>query len=95
MTDVVNEDEFLRQLTKDFLRDMLNQLNSLDSKIKNREANNIAIFGHTLKGSGAMFGFPEISKLGIQLEEEARAEYWEGVRDTTNKLIKVIENLLR
>lgn len=95
MTDTVNEDEFLQQLAKDFLSDMLTQLNSLDSKIKNREVTNLAAFGHTLKGSGAMFGYPEISRLGLQLEGEAQAEHWDGVRDTANKLIVVIENLLK
>ena len=94
MADPVNEDEFLQQLTKDYLRDMLTELNSVESKISNNEVVGLTTFGHTLKGSGTMFGFPEISKLGIQLEEEARAESWDRVRETTKKLIAVIENLL-
>jgi HPt (histidine-containing phosphotransfer) domain-containing protein len=95
MADTEKEDEFLQQLTKDYLRDMLTELNSVESKISQREGTVLATFGHTLKGSGAMFGFPEISQLGIQIEDEARAENWNGVRDTTKKLIAVIEKLLQ
>jgi HPt (histidine-containing phosphotransfer) domain-containing protein len=95
MPDTLNEDEFLRQLTKDYLRDMLRELNSIDAKISDHDSNMLAVFGHTLKGSGTMFGFPEISNLGIQLEEKARAESWDEVRDTAKKLIAVIENLLQ
>jgi HPt (histidine-containing phosphotransfer) domain-containing protein len=95
MPDDPNEDEFLRQLTKDYLRDMLVELNALEPKIVRHEGNVLAAFGHTLKGSGTMFGFPEISELGIQLEEKARAESWDGVRDTVKKLITVIMNLIQ
>jgi HPt (histidine-containing phosphotransfer) domain-containing protein len=95
MSDTLNEDEFLRQLTKDYLRDMLVELNSIESKISHHDGNVLAAFGHTLKGSGAMFGFPEISNLGIQLEEKARAESWDEVRDTAKKLIAVIEKFLQ
>ena len=95
MTDTEKEDEFLQQLTKDYLRDMLIELRSVEVKVSRREGEVLAAFGHTLKGSGSMFGFPEITQLGLQIEEEAQAEHWDGVMETTRKLIAVIEKLLQ
>jgi HPt (histidine-containing phosphotransfer) domain-containing protein len=31
----------------------------------------LAVLGHNLKGSGASFGFPEISRIGVALEQSA------------------------
>lgn len=95
MTDSDTDDEFIKQLAKDFVRDMLTQLKSLDSKIKNREVAELAVFGHTLKGSGTIFGYPEISELGMHLEDAVRAGDWDGVENNTKKLIEFIENILQ
>ncbi len=95
MADPTNEDEFFRDLAVNFLRDMLVQTETLDSKISQRAKEEIAVFGHTLKGSGAMFGFPEISALGLRLEDAARAEQWDNARETSAAIRKAIERDLR
>ena len=94
MTETAGEDEFLKELAANFLRDMLVQTEALEANIQGQEKEKIAVFGHTLRGSGAMFGFPEISVLGTQLEDAARAEHWEIARETSRTLRKVIEKSL-
>lgn len=44
--------------------------------------------GHNLKGNGISFGFPELSRLGEELESSAQGSNW----DHTKKLIDSFES---
>ena len=51
---------------------------------------NLALLGHNIKGSGASFGFPEISRIGVALQDSAEQS------DTvaTGALLRELEHYL-
>lgn len=42
--------------------------------------------GHRLKGNGVTFGYPELSKLGEEMENSARSSDVSTMRSTVNEL---------
>ncbi len=94
MTDNTRDDENIRQLTKEFLADTLDHLKSMEPLLREQRPETVLLLGHTLKGTGAIFGFPEISELGTRLEETVGAGDWDGAAEITKKLIDLIHNLL-
>ncbi len=52
------------------------------------------IIGHRLKGHGETFGFPQISSFGILMEEAAKGQDMEKLREIIHSLEEVVhENL--
>lgn len=60
-----------RALAAMFLAAREADLVRLDSAIPAGDFATVAAVGHTFRGSGATFGFPEASRLGAQLEAAA------------------------
>lgn len=51
--------------------------------------------GHRLKGNGKTFGYPEISIIGITLEEAALARDKDKLRDAIDELVIHVEKNLK
>jgi HPt (histidine-containing phosphotransfer) domain-containing protein len=58
----------------------------LEEALRRSDFDAIARIGHTLRGNGAAFAFPEVSDVGEAIEAAARAQSREGVRDGIARL---------
>ncbi len=53
------------------------------------------VIGHRLKGHGETFGFPQISRLGISMEEAAKVQDMEKLKEIINSLDESVEENLK
>lgn len=65
------------------LRDLLNEQNF----------EKIRVLAHNMKGSGSGYGFPELSKLGAEIEKSAKAQEREELEQQTNALQALLTSL--
>ena len=55
-----------------YVRNLEESCTNLQKALKNKDFTEIGFIGHSMKGSGASYGFPEISELGSEMEEAAK-----------------------
>ena len=53
------------------------------------------VIGHRLKGHGETFGFPKISSIGISMEEAAKEQNIEKLKEVVSELDKNVEENLK
>jgi HPt (histidine-containing phosphotransfer) domain-containing protein len=68
------------QLVDDYLKRRWIDLDYCKNALMQKDYPSLKQVGHRLKGNGAMFGFPEISSIGKDLEREATLEDQERVQ---------------
>ncbi len=89
-----NDDELMRTLARNFLSDMHDQLDKINTSLSERRNDELIIFGHTLKGTGAMFGYEELSGVGARFEEEAKKEHWENLATLRDEIKTIMDYYL-
>ena len=55
----------------------------------------IEMIGHKLKGNGSTFGYPELTQLGLAIEEAAKKLDLEKLRELNLKFEERVRNYLR
>jgi CheY-like chemotaxis protein len=68
-------------------RDVLRMMELLPSK----GLNELRVFGHDMKGTGACYGFPELTKLGAAIEAAAKAGDLAQLADQLSKVSHYVE----
>jgi hypothetical protein len=68
------------QLVKNYLIRRWQELENCKNAIERADFLFLQQVGHRLKGNGEMFGFPEISCIGKNLEQEATFENYEQTK---------------
>ena len=76
-----------------YLNDRAKDLTALSELLESSDFDGIVVIGHKLKGSGASFGFPEISRLGGALERAAESHETEAVRQNLAAFRRVMRNI--
>ena len=84
-------DPFARQLKGRYLARRQTDLQNLAQALADRDFAAIQLSGHNMFGSGAAYGFGEITAIGERLEQAAEARETEAIRE----LIGDLENFLR
>jgi len=74
-----------------FIENILKQIQNLEPNLINREWRPLMRFGHSLKGSGASFGFQSVSDWGARLETAALQENFASYSEH----FKALENFLK
>lgn len=87
-------DEDVLAMMPRFLRTLERDIGALEAALGAWDVAAIARLGHGMKGSASSFGFPEISRLGGQLEEAARAGDERGIRATAEALSRYVKRVL-
>lgn len=59
----------------------LEDLETCRQSLASRDFETIERIGHKLKGNGVTFGFPELSKLGEELETSAQQSDWGHIQN--------------
>jgi HPt (histidine-containing phosphotransfer) domain-containing protein len=86
------EDE-IAALIPDYLANRRADVRSLRIALAADDFATVATLGHRMKGSGASFGLPRVSKLGQRLEEAGQQEDEGRARKATEELDRLIDSL--
>jgi len=73
---VGNDPEFLREVLEDFVRYAQSQITSIRAAVVNRDAEQMKIPAHRLKGSASLVGACQVVDACTQLETMAGASDW-------------------
>jgi len=85
------EENYIRELATHYLSDLLKEVNDLEEFIYRRDAVQVKIFGHRMKGTAGTLGLEEIYDLGNQIEEEAKSNNWDSIQILQSKLREAIQ----
>lgn len=68
-------------------------IQNLDKKLSPREFETFKFFGHNIKGNGVAYGFPEISKIGAELEIAAKEQDYASLTTVFDKLKRYVDGI--
>ncbi|SMF36633.1 Hpt domain-containing protein [Desulfovibrio gilichinskyi] len=90
---IIKVDEDLEQIMPRYLEIRHKELVELEEAIKTENFDQIRMLGHKLKGTGAAYGFEELTRLGQLIEDKACAKIMEEVPESTAQIRKYLENV--
>jgi HPt (histidine-containing phosphotransfer) domain-containing protein len=63
--------ELPRTLVSEYLDDSREDLSTLDAALTASDYDRAQVFGHQMKATGRPYGFPDLTRLGIAIEQAA------------------------
>jgi CheY-like chemotaxis protein/HPt (histidine-containing phosphotransfer) domain-containing protein len=87
------DDLMMKELTQFFISDLGQRMEQFTHDIANKNLEEVVRFGHSLKGTGGSYGFPEFSKIGSEIEKEGKEGSWERIKILHKKLIEEYNEL--
>src|SRR3990172_9449788 len=88
---VVHIDPDLADLIPGFITHRHEDVQSIQQALKTSDFETIRILGHSMKGSGAGYGFDAISEIGLSLEQAAKAGNPEEIQKQVHALSTYLE----
>lgn len=88
---VVHIDPDLKELVPGFLQHRRNDIATIQEALKKSDFETIRILGHSMKGSGAGYGFDAISEIGLSIEQAAKAGNPEEIQKQAQALSSYLE----
>lgn len=79
---------------EDYLNDLYNALVELKALISAYKTDDIARWGHTLKGSAGMFGMDNLQNLGVGIEAAANTGDWEKINELAEEMEAIYNDLV-
>ena len=73
-SELVQEDESFADLVEEFLQGMPDRISQIQSALHEHSFEVLRKCAHQLKGSGGGYGYPALTELAAQLEQDAVAE---------------------
>lgn len=83
----------LREIAIDFVTELSERMDELDSLVGRSDYQSLVDEGHGLKGTGGTVGLATISKLGARLEEAAHAADSTRVNDQLMELRSAVQEV--
>ena len=87
------EDEIMAELTQFFIEDLGKRMKKFLTDVETQNQDEVVRFGHSLKGTGGSYGFPEFSKIGAAIEDAGKAGEWKSIGPLKDKLVKAYDDL--
>ncbi len=89
----VKVDEDLEDIMPRYLEIRHKELVELETAVQEKDFDQIRMLGHKLKGTGAAYGFDELSRLGNIIEDQAVEKLMENVPESTALVRNYLENI--
>ena len=86
-------DAFLKDLVPGFLNNRRKDVISINEALETDSFEAILILGHKLKGDGAGYGFDALSEIGAALEQAAKQQDSETIRQYAGELSDYVERV--
>ncbi|MFQ5450821.1 MAG: Hpt domain-containing protein [Nitrospinaceae bacterium] len=90
---IVEIDPDLEELIPGYLDNRHKDLKTLRAALEQDDFETIQRLGHTMKGSGAGYGFDLISAIGLTMEEGAKEKSAEKIRATADELLDFLNRV--
>ena len=85
------DDEEWAEMQEMYINHTSKELEKLKTQLNLDSIDSIRTFGHNIKGSGGMYGFNEVTDLGLQIETAAKEENLESIKSN----LEVLEDFLK
>lgn len=86
VSQLLAEDEDLREIVEEFVAGLPTRVAELEEAYSKLEWEMLATLWHRLKGAAGSYGYPVISQLCADHEQQARAKSSEGLEDALDQL---------
>ncbi len=90
---VVRIDSELEELIPNYIENRHKDIKNMTEALAKGDFETVRLLGHSMKGSGASYGFAEISVIGKKLEEAAKAKDQAGIPALIQELGDYVNNL--
>jgi len=90
---VVNIDIDLEDLIPGFMENRQIDLQKLEQALEDQDYETLRSIGHNLKGVGGGYGFHDMTAMGAAIEEGARENKLEIVKENVTKLSHYLSNV--
>ncbi len=90
---VVNIDIDLEDLIPGFMENRQTDLQKLEQALEDQDYETLRSIGHNLKGVGGGYGFHDMTAMGAAIEEGARENKLEIVKENVTKLSHYLSNV--
>ena len=81
------------ELRRGYLENLRENLFEIQKLFEESNFGEIIVFGHRLSGSGGLYGYPEISLTGAEMEAAALSKNPEDIEKSINDLRKIVTKL--
>jgi len=85
------DDEEWAEMQEMYINHTSKELEKIKTQLNLDSIDYIRTFGHNIKGSGGMYGFNEVTELGLLIENAAK----EGNLDSIKSNLEVLEEFLQ
>ncbi len=82
----VNVPSYAVQLIPNFLKNREKDIKKLEASLKRKDFETIERLGHSMKGSGSIYGFDGVSELGKKIESSAKNGNSEEIKNSLSEL---------
>ena len=80
------DDDEWAEMQEMYINHTSKELDKINNKLDLDSLEAIRIFGHNIKGSGGMYGFNEITNIGLQIEIAAKASDLDSIKSSLSEL---------
>lgn len=91
--NVVRIDSELEELIPNYIENRHKDIKNMAEALAKGDFDTVRLLGHSMKGSGASYGFAEISVIGKKLEEAAKAKNQADITASIQELSDYMANL--
>jgi len=84
--------EEVAALVPNYLASQSRQIQEAQEQLRHHDFDSIRRFGHNLKGTGRGYGFPEIEKLGRDLEQAAKENREQSITENLEALYRFVSD---
>ena len=91
--DDFDDDEWA-EMQEMYINHTFKELKSIRENINSITLDSLRTFGHNIKGSGGMYGFNEITKMGAIIESAAKDENMDQIKSNFDKLETFLKSKL-
>jgi CheY-like chemotaxis protein/HPt (histidine-containing phosphotransfer) domain-containing protein len=93
VSDHSDEDSLMAELVDYFVNDLGKRLKKFNTDLAERNRDEVVRFGHSLKGTAGSYGFPQISKIGGEIETAGTEEAWDKIEKLHKLILKEYKEL--
>ena len=80
------DDDVWAEMQEMYINHTSKELYKINNQLDLDSLEAIRIFGHNIKGSGGMYGFNEITNIGLQIEIAAKASDLDSIESSLSDL---------
>ncbi len=91
--DGFDDDEWA-EMQEIYVKHTSKELDSLKEALESKSFDSLRTFGHNIKGSGGMYGFNEVTKIGAVIEAAAKEEDMALIKSNLNSLDSFLKSKL-